>query len=69
MALAVSAGVCRPGGRTVVVVTGFGLAPAVEGGVICACTGPARPMTNKVAESAVLMTNLMALQVLSIMHI
>src|SRR5215468_5783330 len=52
MAFAVSAGVCTPGGRTVVVVTGLGLVP-----LVCACSGPAIATTNKVAESTVLMTN------------
>ena len=36
IAFAVSSGFCSAG-RTGTVVTGFGLAPAVEGGVICAC--------------------------------
>src|SRR5213596_814035 len=57
MALAVSAGVCTPGGRIVVVVTGFGLLLAVVGACIWACAALARPATNKVAESSVLMTN------------
>src|SRR4030095_14472336 len=56
MAFAVSAGVCTPGGRIVVVVTGFGLLPAVVGACIWACAAP-MATTNKVAESAVLMTN------------
>ena len=59
MALAVSAGVCTAG-RIGTVVTAFGLAPAVEGGVICAKAGsPKAPIaaTNKVAESTDLMTN------------
>jgi hypothetical protein len=56
MAFAVSAGVCTPGGRIVVVVTGFGLLPAVVGACIWACAEP-MATTNNVAESAVLMTN------------
>ena len=40
MALAVSAGVCSPGGRIGTVATRFGLAPAVVGAAtICACAG------------------------------
>ena len=61
IALAVSSGFCSAG-RTGTVVTGFGLAPAVEGGVICACAdGPESAKTEaatiNVAESTDLMTN------------
>ena len=61
IAFAVSSGFCSAG-RTGTVVTGFGLAPAVEGGVICACAdGPESAKTDaatiNVAESTDLMTN------------
>ena len=61
IALAVSSGFCSAG-RIGIVVTGFGLAPAVEGGVICACaetpeTARAAAAIINVAESTDLMTN------------
>jgi hypothetical protein len=59
MAFAVSAGVCVFGGRAVL--TGFDLVPAAVGACIWAKAispaGHAMNATNKVAESAVLMTN------------
>src|SRR5436190_10374888 len=66
IALAVSAGVCVGAGRIGVVATGFGLVPAVDGGVICAwvvCASAksaakaAIAIPNHVADSTVLMTN------------
>src|SRR5882724_3888948 len=56
IALAVSAGVCKAG-RIGTVVTCFGLAPAVEGGVNCAWAAPVA-MNINVAVSIDLMTNL-----------
>ena len=58
-ALAVSSGFCSAG-RIGTVVTGFALAPAVEGGVICARASEAakpRAAIINVAESTDLMTN------------
>src|SRR6201993_1927512 len=55
IALAVSSGFCRAG-RTGTVVTVFGLAPAVVGGVNWACAAPTATTIN-VAESTNLMTN------------
>jgi hypothetical protein len=67
MALAVSVGVCRGGGRTGTVTTVFGLAPTVAGNVICACAAAPdtanikakniRPKDINVAVSVDLMTN------------
>ena len=61
IAFAVSSGFCSAG-RIGTVVTGFGLAPAVDGGVNCACAEPTE--TTKIAaaiihiaESIDLMTN------------
>src|ERR1700750_1125644 len=61
IALAVSSGFCSAG-RIGTVVTGFGLAPGAEGGVICACAGTAgnanaEAVIINVAESIDLMTN------------
>ncbi len=61
IAFAVSSGFCSAG-RIGTVVTTFGLAPAVAGGVICACAGAPRTTnmlatTINVAESTDLMTN------------
>ena len=59
IALAVSSGLCSAG-RIGTVVTGFGLAPTVEGGVICARASEAakhKAAIINVAESADLMTN------------
>ena len=61
MALAVSSGFCSAG-RIGIVVTVFGLAPTVEGGVICAGAGTPKiaeteAATINVAESTDLMTN------------
>ena len=59
IAFAVSSGFCSAG-RIGIVVTGFGLAPAVEGGVICACASEAakpKAAIINVAESTDLMTN------------
>src|SRR5271166_4089150 len=39
IALAVSAGLCSPGGRIGTVATVFGLVPTVDGAVICAFAG------------------------------
>uniref|UniRef100_UPI0013D2FC73 hypothetical protein n=1 Tax=Klebsiella pneumoniae TaxID=573 RepID=UPI0013D2FC73 len=55
IAPAVSSGFCNAG-RTGTVVTIFGLAPAVDGGVIWACAAPMVANIN-VAESTDLMTN------------
>jgi hypothetical protein len=56
--LAVSSGFCSAG-RIGIVVTGFGLAPAVAGGAICACAEAAKTKAAiiNVAESTDLMTN------------
>ena len=59
IALAVSSGFCNAG-RIGIVVTGLGLVPAVDGGVvICACADVPRSAaaTINVAESTDLMTN------------
>ena len=61
IALAVSSGFCSAG-RIGIVVTGFGLAPTVEGGVICACaetpeSASAAAAIINVAECTDLMTN------------
>ena len=56
IALAVSSGFCNAG-RIGMVVTTFGLAPALEGGVSCACAGAPIKTTINVAESIDLMTN------------
>jgi hypothetical protein len=60
IAFAVSSGFCSAG-RIGTVVTSFGLAPAVEGGVSCACAdapqGNIMVTTINVAESTDLMTN------------
>src|ERR1700736_260997 len=57
IAFAVSAGVCKAG-RTGTVVTGFGLAPAVEGAVICALAEAPAATNINVAVSIDLMTDL-----------
>ena len=59
IAFAVSSGFCIAG-RIGIVVTGLGLAPTVEGGVICACACEAAKTEAaiiNVAESTDLMTN------------
>src|ERR1700737_2025481 len=58
IALAVSAGVCRAG-RIGIVVTGFGLAPAVDGAVICAWAEAPAATNINVAVSIDLMTSLL----------
>ena len=68
MALAVSAGVCKAG-RTGTVVTGFGLVPAVDGGVICAWADAAVAMNINVAASIDLMTSLGSIEACAIKHI
>src|ERR1700716_796058 len=57
IALAVSAGVCKAG-RIGMVVTCFGLSPAVDGGVICAWAEAPAATNINVAVSIDLMTNL-----------
>src|SRR5882724_402746 len=65
MALAVSAGVCKAG-RIGMVATGFALAPAVDGAVICACAdcwADAAAATNiNVAVSIDLMRSLVTIE-------
>ncbi len=61
IAVAVSSGFCSAG-RIGIVVTSFGLAPTVEGGVICACAetpenASAAAAIINVAECTDLMTN------------
>src|SRR5580700_6041159 len=68
MALAVSAGVCKAG-RTGTVATTFGLAPAVDGGVICACAEVPAATNINVAVSIDLMTNLGSIEAAAIKHI
>ena len=68
IALAVSAGVCRAG-RIGTVVTGFGLAPAVAGGVICAWADAPAATNINVAASIDLMTSLRSIEVRAIKHI
>src|ERR1700730_6968467 len=67
IALAVSAGVCRPG-RIGTVATCFDLAPAVDGGVNWAWAVPVATNIN-VAVSIDLMTNLGSIDVSAIKHI
>ena len=59
IAPAVSAGLWSPGGRIGTVATVFGLLPAVDGAVICACAGApkTKAMNINVAVSIDLMTN------------
>ncbi len=57
IALAVSAGVCSAG-RIGTVATGFGLVPAVDGGVICAWAEVPAATNINVAVSIDLMTSL-----------
>ncbi len=68
IALAVSAGVCRAG-RIGTVVTGFGLAPAVDGAVICAFADAPAATNINVADSIDLMTNLGSIEECAIKHI
>src|SRR5712691_10584281 len=57
IALAVSAGVCKAG-RIGTVATGFGLAPAVDGAVVCAWAEAPKATNINVAVSIDLMTSL-----------
>src|SRR6516162_8600111 len=57
IAFAVSFGVCGAGGVTGTVATRFGLVPAVDGAVICACAETPATTKNSVAASRDLMTN------------
>src|SRR6478752_9009422 len=68
IALAVSAGVCKAG-RIGTVATGFGLAPAVDGAVICALTGAPAAMNINVAVSIDLMTSLRSIEARATKHI
>src|ERR1700687_2426124 len=68
IAFAVSAGVCKAG-RTGTVVTGFGLAPAVDGAVICALAEAPAAMNINVAVSIDLMGSLGVIDVPAIKHI
>src|SRR6478672_11937058 len=68
MALAVSAGVCKEG-RTRTVATGFGLAPVVDGAVICAWAEAPEAINNNVAVSIDLMTSLRSLKSAQLKHI
>jgi hypothetical protein len=68
IALAVSAGVCRAG-RIGTVATGFGLVPAVDGGVICAWADAPAATNINVAASIDLMTSLGSIEARTIEHI
>src|ERR1700731_2797795 len=67
IALAVSVGVCR-GGRIGTVATCFGLAPAVEGAVICALAEAPAATNINVAVSIDLMRSLGAIDASAIKH-
>src|SRR5258708_17723508 len=68
IALAVSAGVCKAG-RIGTVATCFGLAPAVDGAVICALAGAAVATNINVAVSIDLMTSLKSIEECATKHI
>src|SRR3984893_10882228 len=68
IALAVSAGVCKAG-RIGTVATCFGLAPAVDGAVICAFAEAPAATNINVAVSIDLMTSLRSIEVREIKHI
>ena len=68
IALAVSAGLCRAG-RIGTVATGFGLAPAVDGAVICALAEAPAATNINVAVSIDLMRSLGVIDVRAIKHI
>src|ERR1700676_5812921 len=68
MALAVSAGVGKAG-RIGTVATGFGLAPAVDGAVICAWAEAPAATNINVAVSIDLMTSLGSIEERAIKHI
>src|SRR6476661_1045018 len=68
MALAVSAGLCKAG-RTRTVATGFGLAPVVDGAVICAWAEAPEAININVAVSIDLMTSLRSLKSAQLKHI
>src|SRR6266403_314783 len=58
MALAVSAGLCKPG-RIGTIATGFGLGPVADGAVICAWAEAPEATNINVAASIDLMTSLL----------
>src|ERR1700694_1585997 len=68
IALAVSAGVCRAG-RSGTVATGFGLAPIVDGAVICALAEAPAATNINVAVSIDLMTSLRSIEARASKHI
>src|SRR5258708_38632713 len=68
MALAVSAGLCKAG-RIGTVATRFGLAPVVDGAVICAWAEALEVTNINVAVSTDLMTSLKSLKSAQFKHI